>query len=312
MVTKSVKNANYWQVDHKIKNIFEVKGVTVLPSPEAWNKFKWARKWFAKQPNEGYFIWVKKQIDLPFFTCVSIFSKNIRQDLQNLLIIEKNLKVNLKGVCNSQKRDLNCGHKARGKIILKEGSSLKYEHIHSWGEKDIIQPSYEFLLEKNSELDYTYKNLFAPKKLKIKTDFDLLAGAAANIKIIADCRQSQTEIKDTLRLNGEGSSGQIQLRLVGRKNSRIEAKSSIVASSAGKGHLDCQGLLIDKDSIISLDPKLVCKNKLAQLTHEASIGKISEEELNYLRMRGLAESEAIDLIVNGFLGRDRDEQNSTT
>ncbi len=309
---RNVKNVHYLQIDHRVQNILKIKGVEILPAKLSWEKYNWLRPYFFKKPKEGYFIWVKKQVGFPLFTCISISSKNLRQNLQNLLIIEKNLKVNLKGVCNSQRKDLNCGHKARGKIILKEGSSLKYSHIHSWSEKDIVEPDYEFLLEKNSELDYTYKNLFSPKNLKIKTDFNLLAGAAANIKIIADCRQTQTEIKDTLRLKGKGSSGQIQLRLVGRKNSQIEAKSLIVADSAGKGHLDCQGLLIDKDSIISLDPKLVCKNKLAQLTHEASIGKISEEELNYLRMRGLTESEAVNLIVNGFLGRDRDEQNSTT
>jgi len=64
--------------------------------------------------------------------------------------------------------------------------------------------------------------------------------------------------------------------------------------------LDCQGLLVDKDSKISLTPELICQNKLAQITHEAAIGKISEEELSYLRMRGLSEEEAINLIVSGF------------
>jgi hypothetical protein len=65
--------------------------------------------------------------------------------------------------------------------------------------------------------------------------------------------------------------------------------------------LDCQGLLVDKEAKISLIPQLVCKNKEAQITHEASIGKINEEQLTYLRMRGLAETQAIDLIINGFL-----------
>jgi len=48
-------------------------------------------------------------------------------------------------------------------------------------------------------------------------------------------------------------------------------------------------------------PKLICKDPRGQVTHEASIGKISEEELNYLRTRGLKEEEAVDLIVSGFL-----------
>ncbi len=77
--------------------------------------------------------------------------------------------------------------------------------------------------------------------------------------------------------------------------------SKIEAIAPSKGHLDCQGLLAAKTAKISFVPGLVCKNKDAQITHEASIGKISEEELTYLRMRGLTEDEAIDLIINGFL-----------
>jgi len=89
--------------------------------------------------------------------------------------------------------------------------------------------------------------------------------------------------------------------LAGRKNSKITAHSSIIATAPSKGHLDCQGLLVDKNSEISLIPELICHNKNAQITHEASIGRISEEQLSYLRMRGLKEEEAIDLIVAGFL-----------
>jgi len=298
---KNVKNVNYWQIDHKIKKIFEAKGVEVLTSKSAWEKHNWARKYFFKKPKEGYFIWIKKQTDLPLLTCISIATKNTEQELQNLLILEKNLNINLQGTCNAQKRDLSCGHKAQGKIILKESSTLKYEHIHSWGQKDIVEPNYEFLLEKNSKLDYTFKAFFTPKKLKINTQLFLFEGASCNLKILANCIQTEIEIKDTLRLVQKGAKGQIKLRLVGRKNSRISTHSQIVAEAESKGHLDCQGLLIDKNSTISLIPELICQSKDAQITHEASIGKISEEELNYLRQRGLSEEEAINLIVTGFL-----------
>jgi len=298
---KNVKNVNYWQIDHRIKKIFEAKGVEVLTSKSAWEKHNWVRKYFFKKPKEGYFIWIKKQTDLPLLTCISIATKNTEQELQNLLILEKNLNINLQGTCNAQKRNLSCGHKAQGKIILKESSTLKYEHIHSWGQKDIVEPNYEFLLEKNSKLDYTFKAFFTPKKLKINTQLFLFEGASCNLKILANCIQTETEIEDTLRLVQKGAKGQIKLRLVGRKNSRISAHSQIVAEAESKGHLDCQGLLIDKNSTISLIPELICQSKDAQITHEASIGKISEEELNYLRQRGLSEEEAINLIVTGFL-----------
>ena len=298
---RNVKNVNYLQIDHKIKNIFPAKGVTILSSPEAWKKFVWSRKYFSKKPKEGYFIWIKNQVNFPLFACISIAHRNVSQELQNLLIIEKNLKISLQGTCNALKKNLKGKHKAQGKIILKQGSSLKYSHIHSWGEKDVVEPSYEFYLGKNSRLDYTYRTLFVPKKLRINNLFNLSTEASCNIKIIANCIKTKTEIKDVLILKGRGASGIINLRLVGGKDSKVLAHSQIVADSESKGHLDCQGLLTDKKSEISLIPELLCKDKLAQITHEASIGKISQEQLNYLRTRGLTEKEATNLIINGFL-----------
>ena len=119
--------------------------------------------------------------------------------------------------------------------------------------------------------------------------------------MIANCVGTEMNIKDVLILKGKGSSGIINLRLVSGKKSKVLAHSQVIADSESKGHLDCQGLLTDKKSNISLIPELVCKNKLAQITHEASIGKISQEQLNYLRTRGLTEKQATNLIINGFL-----------
>lgn len=301
MVMKDAKNMRYLQIDHKVKNIYDGADVEILPIKLAFEKYDFIRRYFTIKPKEGYFIWVKKQIDFPLFFCVSIASKNILQKLQNLLIVEKKLDIKLYGTCNAKQKNL-CGvHKSKGKVILREGSSLKYEHIHSFGEQDVVAPDYEFFLEKNSKLDYCYKTLLTPKKLSMQTKFNLFENASANIKILANFAKTKAKIKDTLILKEKGASGQIQLRLVGGKNSDVLACSRVIAAAEGKGHLDCQGLLVNEDSKISLTPELVCENKKAQITHEASIGKVSEEELNYLQMRGLCEKEAVDLIVNGFL-----------
>ena len=301
-----MKNAKstYTQIDNKAPKICQMSGAEILPSKIAWEKYNWTKKYFQKKPNQGYFIWVKKNIGSYLSTCVSIAAKNTKQNLQNLLVIEKNLKVNLQGICNSQRKNLSGKHQAQGKIILKENATLKYEHFHSWGENDIVEPNYQFILEKNSKLDYFYKNFQSPKKLKINTQINVFEKASANLNIIINAIQSNIDINDILVLKEKNSSGIIKLRLVGKENSEITARSQVRAEAESKGHLDCQGLLIGSEknnSIIKLIPELVCQNKKAQITHEASIGKISEEELNYLRMRGLTEKQAIDLIVNGFL-----------
>jgi hypothetical protein len=298
---KSAKNANFWQIDHKVKNIFGVKGVIILPSPEAWQKFAWTRKFFGEKPKEGYFVWVQKEVGFPLTTCITIASPKIYQHLSNLLVIEKGIRVKANVFCNAEKNNLCGKHLAKGKLILKEGVFLEYNHIHKWGEKDFVSPDYEFALEKNSRLIYNYQNLFPPENLEFKTTIHSGKNTSSNLNFVINSLNSKTKIKDTVFLEGKNSQTVVRLRLVGRKKSQIEAISQIFAEAPGKGHLDCQGLLVDKTAKISLIPQLVCHNKEAQITHEASIGKISEEELTYLKMRGLSEKEAIDLIVSGFL-----------
>jgi hypothetical protein len=301
MDMKNVKNANYFQADNEVKEIVEKKGVLVIPSPSAWDSFEWTRKYFKNKPKEGYFIWVKEQINHPVFTCVSLVSEKINQDLDNLVVVEEGLKVNLEGCCFAKKKNLKSSHNAKGVIVLKKNASLSYNHLHSWGKEDLVETDYNFILENNSNLEYVYKSVSSPKKMKINSNFDVSKGGNASVSLICDCKETETKINESLFLKGENSSGVIKLRLVGRRDSKVSAKSSVVTESPGKGHLDCQGLLVDDNSEVLLIPELVCKNKDAQVTHEASIGKISEEELNYLRMRGLSEEEAINLIISGFL-----------
>ncbi len=301
MATKNVKNANYWQVNKDQPQICSLRGAEILPSRIAWERYSWFRKYFFKKPQYGYSIWINHQPNGIVYTCVNIDKKGIKQGMNNLLVIEKNLKVTLRGTCSALKKNLSASHQAQGKIILKESSVLNYEHFHSWGGKDFLDTDYDFILEKRAKLNYNYKILSSPRKAKIKTNVDLKEESSADTNIVGSFSDTQTEIKDNLILKGKNCSGMAKLRLVGNKNSRISACSQIKALAESKGHLDCQGLLIDKKAKISLTPELICENKKAQLTHEASIGKISEQELIYLRMRGFTEKQAIDLIVNGFL-----------
>jgi len=302
---RNVKNAyqkvNYWQIDHKIKNILGSKDIIVLPSPDAWLKFKWTKKYFEKKPKEGYFIWVKKEGNFPLTTCLNIASPKISQNLNNLLVIEQGIKVKVNAVCNVKKNNLCAVHKAQGKLILKKGSFLEYNHIHQWGRKDLVKTNYEFILKEGSNLIYNFQDLIPPEKLSLKTAVFEEKNSCSNLNIVLNGLNTKMDLSEALFLNGENAQGIIRLRLVGRKNSQIKAKSSIVAKAPAKGHLDCQGLLVDNSAKICLIPELICENKKTQITHEASIGKISEDELNYLRMRGLSEKQAIDLIINGFL-----------
>lgn len=298
---RSAKNVHFWQVDNKIKKISQASGNVILPSPRAWREFKWVKKYFDKKPKEGYFIWIKKQTNFPIVACIDIASPKISQNLTNFLVVERGIKVRLNASCSVVKNNLCGTHKAKGKLILKSGSFLEYNHSHQWGQKDFVSPDYEFILEKNARLIYNYKNLFPPKNLFLKTITQSNENSSLSLNFVVNGLNSKINILESVNLLGSNSQAVVKLRLVGGENSQTEAISIISAESPSRGHLDCQGLVVSPRAKISLTPKLICHHKNAQLTHEASIGKISEEELTYLRMRGLTEKEAIDLIVAGFL-----------
>jgi len=304
MATKNVKNPRFLYLNHQIEEIYSRQGTVVLPSPKAWEKYKWTHRYFKTVPKEGYFIWVKKQTSLPILTCITISLPHIQQQLNNLLVVEKGITARTEAICQAVTNLLRTNHLSRGKIVLKKDAQLIYHHFHQWGYHDYVQPDYEYYLGENAHLDYLYKVENPPQDLQFKTIIHSGKNSRADLRIIAKANHSHIKIHDEVILEGKQSSGIVRLRLVAEEKSKIEAYSQIAVkkkAAGAKGHLDCQGIIVDKDSSIRLIPELRNENKKALLTHEASIGRIEGDELEYLMSRGLSQKKAIDLIVKGFL-----------
>jgi Fe-S cluster assembly scaffold protein SufB len=295
------KKSHYLQVDNRILNINSSKNIEVLNSKDAFKKYSWSRKFFSSRPKEGFFVWVKKEVDFPVQVCFIISSKEGKQDLKNLLVVEKGIKVDFYSICKSSSKNLSSIHKSQGTIILKEGASANFLNSHSWSKKDKLNSSYKYILNKNSKLSYLLNISSSPGIIKTDNNLNLFEKSKCDFEMKGVFNNSKGTIKDSAFLKGKDSSAKIQLRLVLKEKVSLKAISQIEADSPSKGHLDCQGLIIGNDSDISLEPNLVCKDKKAQLTHEASVGKISETQLSYLRTRGLSEKKALNLIINGFL-----------
>ena len=311
MATKSASVAKtvFKQLDHHVVETLQETGSEVLSSADAWKKYQWTRPYFGTKPKEGYFVWVKEQPSCSFLSCVNLEAAGVKQELNNLTVIEAGLEIDLTGKCESltvleerlNANDKMRAHRAKGKLLLKKNSSLYYEHFHQWTKDDQVATDYEFILEEGARLDYTYKVEKSPKQMSLKAAFHLGKNATSHLKILADCQETVFKIHDTNYLEGEGANAISTLRLVGRDNVRVEARSKIVAQAASKGHLDCEGLMLSDSADLQLIPELVCQNREAQITHEASIGKLSDEQIVYLRSRGLREDEAVNLILRGFL-----------
>lgn len=103
-----------------------------------------------------------------------------------------------------------------------------------------------------------------------------------------------------VELKGKNSKTDVVSRAVAQGKSVQEFVSNVVGENECFGHVECDGILSDKAQITST-PKIVAKHKDALLTHEASIGKISEQQQIKLMTLGLSKEEAEERIIQGFL-----------
>lgn len=103
-----------------------------------------------------------------------------------------------------------------------------------------------------------------------------------------------------VNLVGKNSKVEVVSRAVAKNNSKQEFISEVVGNNECFGHVECDGIISDKAKVSST-PTIHANNKNAMLVHEASIGKISEEQQNKLMSLGLTKEEAEKIIIEGFL-----------
>ncbi len=96
--------------------------------------------------------------------------------------------------------------------------------------------------------------------------------------------------------------GEITVRAVSYGGEVVSRGKLVGNFSKTKAHLECYGLVLNKNGKINAIPEIEAKTMETELSHEAAIGKIKEEEIEYLMARGIPRKKAISMIVKGFLG----------
>ena len=102
-------------------------------------------------------------------------------------------------------------------------------------------------------------------------------------------------------LRAKGSRAEVVARAIS-KGGAIVTRGNLIGEVPGiKAHLECRGLILSERGSILAIPELDGRVSGVELSHEAAVGKIAEEEIQYLMARGLTSDEATAAIVRGFL-----------
>jgi hypothetical protein len=99
-----------------------------------------------------------------------------------------------------------------------------------------------------------------------------------------------------------GTSGESVFKVVATGNAKVFNRGQIIGQNKDtKGHLECRGMILCPTATITAIPELIAEHSDTELSHEAAIGKLQEEQLHYLMARGISPDQAIGILVKGFL-----------
>ncbi|MCS7179997.1 MAG: SufD family Fe-S cluster assembly protein, partial [bacterium] len=267
--------------------------------------FKKVNKSYPEDTEGGYFIRVKKGIKtlFPIQACLYLKTKKFKQKVHNIVIIEEDAQAFLITGCTSAKDTEDAYHLGISEFYVEKGGFLNFTMIHSW-KKDIeVQPISCAIINKDAIFISNYISLKPVKKI-VMYPTALIEGENSKVRfnsIIISFPNSHQDIGSRCIVAEKNSSVEIISRVVNYGGEVIARGHVKAISPLVKGHIECRGLIISEKGFIHAIPELETSYQDVDLTHEAAIGKIKKEEIEYLASRGIKEEEAQSMIIRGFM-----------
>lgn len=311
----------YLQLDHyAMLEKVTAGGVEVMSISRALETYDWLMDYYWKALNvdqdkftalaelkrtEGYFIRAKKgaKIEFPVQACLYMRTPKIAQNVHNIIIVEEDAELHVITGCATPRRAEGL-HIGVSEFYVKKGGKLTFTMIHGWAEGVDVRPRTGVILEDGAEFISIYVNLNPVRTFQSMPHVYLEGvNSKANLtSIVAASNRSYFDIGGAAYLRAEGARAEIISRTIAKDEATIIARGVIIGEADHvKGHLECRGIMLTPSSVISAIPQLEAKAKDLELSHEAAVGKIAEEEIQYLMARGFSEEEATSIIIRGFM-----------
>ncbi len=309
------RSGTYMQVDSGVlRCTVSQEGVTLLPLRQALEEVEGARDylWSAMERDEGlgdfsngYFIRVAPGVSplFPVQACLLI-EKERQQHVHNIIVVEEGAELNVITGCASFKGEGR--HIGVSEFYVKKGAKLHFTMIHMWGAEVEVLPKTSVVVEEGGVFISDYVCLHPAARIKAYPVV-YLKGEGATCRsqsVLVSTPGARIDLGNKVYLSARGTKAEVVSRAVSFGGELI-ARGHLIGEYPGvKAHLECKGLLLSNEGVIHAIPELEGRAPELEMSHEAAVGKIAKEEIEYLMARGLTEDEATATIVRGFLNVD--------
>lgn len=295
-------------------------GLELMPLKEALQKYDWledymwqlvspdADKYTARsylEESDGYFIHVSAgcKIDVPVQSCLMIGEQGGLQTVHNIIIVEEGAELEVVTGCLTHSDVQKALHIGVSEMYVKKGGKLTFSMIHDWDESVEVRPRTGIRIEADGQLINNYVCLKPAHSIQTNPSAYLEGeGAAAYFNTIAVAHPgSSLDMGSRVFLNAPHTKTEIISRTITIGGEVISRGDIVGNAPLVYGHLECNGLVMNENGSQKAIPALEANAMDVEMTHEASIGRIARDQVEYLMTRGLDENEATGLIVRGFL-----------
>jgi len=255
----------------------------------------------------GSFIYVPKgvKVDIPLQAYFRINSENMGQFERTLIIADEGSFVHYVEGCTAPIYTTNSLHAAVVEIIVKKNARVRYTTIQNWAPNVYNLVTKRAVAEENATMEWIDGNIGS--KLTMKYPAVILKGRGAKGHVmsiaVAGKGQHQDAGAKMIHLAPETTST-IVSKSISKQGGKVTYRglTSFGRDAAGsKANIQCDTLIMDKESTSDTIPYNEVRNDNIILEHEATVSKVSEEQLFYLMSRGLSEAEATQMIIMGFI-----------
>ncbi|KAF5422403.1 MAG: hypothetical protein C5S45_02400 [Candidatus Methanocomedens sp.] len=320
----SERSGSFLQVDHSVlcSKVMQ-EGVEIMSTTDALEKYSWLPDywWHAVAPDKdvytqqvdrkqthGYFLRTLPGVKTtyPLQSCLFTGQEGLSQNVHNIIIAEEGSELHIITGCSVAEKVQSALHLGVSEFYVKKNAKITFTMIHNWAPEVEVRPRSGIIVEENGVFIGNYVCLNPVKDLQMyPVTYCKKNARATSQSIIYASKDSKIDIGSKMVLSGENSRAQIISRTVATDHADVTARGILRGSAPNvKAHLECIGLMLSDNARIYSVPELEATVKDAELSHEAAVGRISEEEIAYLTARGLSEEEAAGAIVRGFLNVD--------
>lgn len=264
--------------------------------------------------SDGTFVYIPKGVACPMelSTYFRINEAKTGQFERTLIIAEEASRVSYLEGCTAPMRDEHQLHAAVVELIALDDASIKYSTVQNWypGDAQGHGGIYNFVTKRGdcrgdrSRISWT--QVETGSAITWKYPSCILRGRETvgefySVALTKGCQQADTGTK--MIHIGENSRSTIVSKGISAMSGSNAYRGLVrVASKAenARNHTQCDSLLIGDRCAAHTFPYIEVKNPTAQVEHEATTSKVSEDQLFYCRQRGLSEEDAVSMIVSGF------------